>query len=120
MLQAVTCSRMLHAWPRAFSSAGFAVTGTVDKGRVLRKGGMVAGQHLILTKPLGSGVLLAAHMRRLAKSRWVAGDLQGLRSSGFRAGKFGQDPETVAFQRACRLHGGLDSLGAEGRFVACV
>ena len=83
-LQTVTSTRIWHAWPRAVWSAGFAVTGTVDKERVLRKGGMAPGQHLILTKPLGSGILLAAHMRRLAKSRWVAGDqdLRLLQASG--------------------------------------
>ena len=53
------------------------MTGTVDRERVLRKGGMAAGHHLILTKPLGSGILLAAHMRRLAKTRWVAGEHVG-------------------------------------------
>lgn len=53
--------------------AGFAVTGVAKEDRLLRKGGLKPGQSLILTKPLGSGVILAADMRGRAKVQWVAG-----------------------------------------------
>ncbi|MGB0844197.1 MAG: selenide, water dikinase SelD, partial [Alphaproteobacteria bacterium] len=36
------------------------------------KGGLKAGDSLILTKPLGSGVILAGHMALKAKGRWVS------------------------------------------------
>ena len=39
----------------------------------MSKGGMQAGQGIILTKPLGTGTIMAAAMRRKAKGRWVSG-----------------------------------------------
>ncbi len=39
----------------------------------MRKGSLKPGQSLILTKPLGSGVIFAADMRGQAKGSWVSG-----------------------------------------------
>lgn len=39
---------------------GLCVTGRVDPRRLLLKGGLRAGQHLVLTKPLGTGVIATA------------------------------------------------------------
>src|SRR5262249_9294710 len=50
---------------------GFAVNGPVPQRAALRKAGLEPGDALILTKPLGTGTLLAADMRRKAKARWV-------------------------------------------------
>jgi selenide,water dikinase len=62
---------------------GFAVNGLVDaKMRgVMRKGGMQAGDVLILTKPIGTGTLLAAHARLFARGRWVQAALDSMRQS---------------------------------------
>jgi selenide,water dikinase len=50
---------------------GLSVQGMADPSRLLRKGGLKAGDALILTKPLGTGTLFAAAMRRRAEARWI-------------------------------------------------
>jgi selenide,water dikinase len=42
---------------------GLAVTGVVNAAQVTRKGGARAGEILILTKPIGTGILTTAHKR---------------------------------------------------------
>jgi selenide,water dikinase len=51
---------------------GFAVWGFAPSAdSLLRIGGLAPGDQLILTKPLGTGVVLQADMRGLARGEWV-------------------------------------------------
>jgi selenide,water dikinase len=59
---------------------GFAINGLIDESlvTVTRKGGMQPGDVLLLTKPIGTGTLFAAHARLAAKGRWIDEALQSM------------------------------------------
>ena len=66
-------------------SLGLTVTGEVAPDRVTRKGGLAAGDVLILTRPLGTGILFAAAMRGKAGAAPVAAALDEMRRSNRQA-----------------------------------
>ncbi|MDA1048956.1 MAG: selenide, water dikinase SelD [Planctomycetota bacterium] len=52
-------------------TVGFTMLASQGPGAPLTKAGLRVGDRLILTKPLGTGVLLAAHMQARCEARWM-------------------------------------------------
>ncbi len=60
-----------HSSEGAELGFGLSVNGIAEPGKLLIKGNLKPGQALILTKPLGTGTLLAANMQGQAQGRWI-------------------------------------------------
>jgi len=60
-----------HTVEGADFAFGLTVTGAATQDTLLRKGGLRLGDALILTKPLGTGVVFAGDMRGKAEGQWI-------------------------------------------------
>ena len=82
-----------HTGEGAELALGFTVTGLIEPDRALRKSALRAGDVLVLTKPLGTGTLLAADMRGKARGRWLQAAIESMllscRSAGEVLGRHG-------------------------------
>jgi len=65
---------------------GFSVHGLM-KGEQKQKGGIKAGQVLILTKAVGTGTIMAAEMRLKAFGEWVQGAVDSMKQPNLEAGQ---------------------------------
>ncbi|MFG6103626.1 selenide, water dikinase SelD [Leptothoe sp. EHU-05/26/07-4] len=77
-------------------SLGFACNGWVAADQILTKQNLRPGLGLILTKPLGTGVLFAADMQRAAKGRWIEAAVATMVQSNQTAAKCFQKHGVVA------------------------
>jgi selenide,water dikinase len=91
-----------HSAEASETALGFAVTGLVDSGKILRKGGLQPGDQLILTKPLGTGIVLAGHMRGNARASWLIAAIESMRTTNASAARIAM---------AHRPHAGTDVTG---------
>ena len=89
------------------ASFGLAVNGFAASGAVLRKGGARPGDRLVLTKALGTGVILAADMR----ARAGAGTLQGALASMRLSNRIGAEVLAAHGASGCTDISGFGLLG---------
>lgn len=90
MLNAAGCALVGgHSSEGTEVALGFAVNGLIDENlaALTRKSGLHAGDVLVLTKPLGTGIVLAAHARAQAQGRWVDTALESMLRSGRQAAR---------------------------------
>jgi len=71
-----------HSAEGAEVALGFSVSGVVAPDRILRKAGLQSGDALVLSKPIGTGILFAALMRGRAGAASIARAIAGMRQSG--------------------------------------
>jgi selenide,water dikinase len=78
-----------HSLQGAELNIGFVVNGApiAAGGDFLAKVGLRPGDHLLLTKPLGSGALFASHMQLRADGRDIHGAINAMLLSNARAGE---------------------------------
>ena len=94
---------------------GFAVTGYAEEDRLFQKGRLRPGDRLILTKPLGSGALLAAWMRGECRAAWFEPLVASmLRSNGAGGGGLPRGRRRRLHRRD-RLRPGRPPAGDAGR-----
>ncbi len=70
-----------HSAEAAEAALGFSVTGLADVATLWRKSGLRPGDALVLTKPIGTGIVLAGAMRGLAKAVWLQAAVDSMRRS---------------------------------------
>jgi selenide,water dikinase len=66
---------------------GLAVSGRPGPEGLLRKGGLRPGDRIVLTKPIGTGVIFAADMRADARGAWVGSALEAMQRSNREAAR---------------------------------
>jgi selenide,water dikinase len=112
-----------HSAEAAEAALGFAVTGLVDAGRILRKGGLRPGDQLILTKPLGTGIVLAGHMRGNVRARWLTAAIESMRTTNASAARIAMayrpnaGTDVTGFGLAGHLTEMLEASGTEAGAV---
>lgn len=87
-----------HSMQGAEMSIGFAVTGRPmhPEGKLLGKRGLRPGDVLLLTKPLGTGVIFAAHMQQLADGRNVHAAVASMLQSNAAAARLALERDVSA------------------------
>jgi selenide,water dikinase len=103
---------------------GFSIWGDAPAGAaLLRLGGLAHGDRLILTKPLGTGVLWNADMRGLARGAWIEAAIASMLRSNAAAARVARDvgasacTDVSGFGFAGHLGSLLRASGASARIA---
>jgi len=88
-------------------SLGFAVSGTADEHSVWHKHRIALDDALIATKPVGTGVVMAANMRAACRGDWLLDSLESMQRSNKTAMQILRDFDV----RACTDVSGFGLLG---------
>jgi len=106
-----------HSAEAVEPALGFSVTGLIDAGKVMRKRGLQPGDQLILTKPIGTGIILAGHMRSEARAQWLIAAIESMRTTNAVAARIAMEhrpragTDITGFGLAGHL---MEMLGASG------
>jgi selenide,water dikinase len=76
-----------HSGEADEAALGFAVSGLAEPEALTRKSGLRPGDALILTKPIGTGIVLAGHMRGLARASWLSATIESMRATNAAAAR---------------------------------
>jgi len=85
-----------HSGEAEEAALGFAVSGLAEPEALTRKSGLRPGDALILTKPLGTGIVLAGHMRGLTRASWLTVAIASMRRSNAAAARVLRDHGVTA------------------------
>ncbi|MBV9248076.1 MAG: selenide, water dikinase SelD, partial [Acetobacteraceae bacterium] len=97
VLQADGCSLVgAHSAEAAEKSLGIVVNGLTEPPRVIRTAGLQVGDALILTKPLGTGILLAGYRRGDTRAGWLKEALDSMRASNATAAEVLRSHDVIA------------------------
>ena len=106
-----------HSAEASETALGFSVTGLVESGKILRKAGLQPGDLLILTKPIGTGIVLAGHMRGNARAQWLLAAIGSMRMTNASAARIAMahrpraGTDVTGFGLAGHLQEMLDASG---------
>jgi selenide,water dikinase len=85
-----------HSGEADEAALGFAVSGLAEPEALTRKSGLRPGDALILTKPLGTGIVLAGHMRGQTRATWLSAAIESMRVSNGTAARIFADHGVTA------------------------
>ena len=76
-----------HTSEGSETAVSVTMNGLTDSDSVFRKGGLQPGDELVLAKPVGTGIILAADMHLKARGRWVDEVFEGMLQSNGEAAR---------------------------------